>query len=198
MDRRKRNASRQTELNKKLLHDEDYTDVIFDKKTGGVKATHVGHITHDGPKAQRFLEGLTSTDLERECQDQLFKLGHRAVFCDESKRIRGNRLPALDLMLDGNLMDIRSVTGRGWYSNIFVSKNDQLRRFNARTDITDKADSLCLYFHDPALFDEEKMKKSINFFRFFRNNKGELLNKHLRHVHCVIKGRDNVLVFDIE
>lgn len=163
MDRRKRNASRQTELNKKLLHDEDYTDVIFDKKTGGVKATHVGHITHDGPKAQRFFEGLTSTDLERECQDQLFKLGHRAVFCDESKRIRGSRLPALDLMLDGNLMDIRSVTGRGWYSNIFVSKNDQLRRFNARTDITDKADSLCLYFHDPALFDEEKMKKSINF-----------------------------------
>lgn len=183
---------------KRLLHDDDYTDVQFDKKTGGVKATHRGHITHDGPKAQRFFEGLTSTDLERECQEQLFKLGHRAVFCDESKRIRGNRLPALDLILDDKLMDIRSVTGRGWYSNIFVTKNDQLRRFNARTDITDKADSLCLYFHDPALFDEEKMRKSINFFRFYRNNKGELLNKHLKHIHCVIKGREEVLVFDIE
>jgi hypothetical protein len=107
-------------------------------------------------------------------------------------------LPALDLLLDNDLMDIRSVTGHGWYSNIFVSKNNQLRRFNERTDITDKADSLCLFFHDPSLFDEEKMKKSINFFRFYRNKDGELINRQLKHVHCVIKGKDKVFVFDIE
>ena len=70
---------------------------------------------------------------------------------------------------------------------------------NAKNTITTcfKRFTICTIY-SPALFDEEKMKKSINFFRFFRNNKGELLNRHLRHVHCVIKGRDNVLVFDIE
>ena len=75
-------------------------------------------------------------------------------------------------------MDIRSVTGRGWYSNIFVSKNDQLRRYNNRNDIHDKADSLCLYFHDSKLFNEIKMAKSINYFKFYRDKKGKLLNRH--------------------
>lgn len=182
---------------RRLLHDENYTDVKFDKKTGALKATHIGHITHDGPKAQRFFEGLTSTDLENECQQQLFNMGHKALFCDEKKKMQGSRLPALDLSLDDKLMDIRSVTGHGWYSNIFVSKNDQLRRFNARTDISDKADSLCLYFHDPALFNEEKMRKSINFYRFFRGNHGAPINRYLKHVYCVIKGQNELQVFDI-
>ena len=71
---------------KKLLHDEDCTDVIFDKRTGGVKATHRGHITHDKPNDERFFEGLTTSDLERVCQGQLFRLGHRAVFLDDQKR----------------------------------------------------------------------------------------------------------------
>lgn len=183
---------------KKFKRDKDYTDVRFDKKTGGIVATHKGHITHNGPKAQRFFEGLTSSDLEKECQEQLFKSGHSVVFQDESKRIQGCQLPALDMRLDDVLMDIRSVTGKGWYSNIFQTKNDQLRRFNERTDISEKADALCLYFHDPALFDEVKMRKSINFFRFFRDKSGKLIDKDLKRIYCVIKGRDEVLTFDIE
>lgn len=181
----------------RLLKDPNYKDISFSKKTGGLKATHIGHVTHDSPKAERFFEGLTSSDLERECMDQLVKMGHRVIFCDESKKRKGQQLPALDMMLDGELMDIRSVTGHGWYSNIFVSKNDQLRRFNRREDKQDKADSLCLYFHDPNLFQEEKMKRSINFFRYFRDQSGNLIEKDLKHIFCVIKGKYKIVGYDI-
>lgn len=182
---------------RKLQKDKDYNDVRYDKKTGGIAATHKGHITHDDPKAQRFFEGLTSSDLERECQEQLFKTGHSVIFQDESKRSKGNQLPALDMRLDDVLMDIRSITGKGWYSNVFVKKNEQLRRFNGRFDISEKADALCLYFHDPVLFDEAKMRKSINFFRFYRDKSGELIDKDLKYIYCVIKGKDTVLRFEI-
>ena len=89
-------------------------------------------------------------------------MGHKAIFCNETKKKNGQQLAALDMVMDDIYMDIRSVTGRGWYSNIFVKKNDQLRRYNSRSDVEEKADALCLYFHDPNLFDETKMKKSIN------------------------------------
>ena len=181
----------------RLLKDENYTDVVFNKKTGGLKATHVGHITHDTPKAERFFEGLTSSDLERECQDQLVAMGHKALLCDESKKKNGNYLPALDIRVDDVLMDIRSITGKGWYSNVFVKKNDQLRRYNARNDIEEKANTLCLYFHDPHLFDEEKMQKSLNFFRFYRNLDGELLVKDLKHIVCVVKGEKKVFRYEV-
>ena len=127
----------------------------------------------------------------------MVSMGHKALFCDESKMRKGNQLPALDMILDDILMDIRSVTGHGWYSNIFVSKNDQLRRFNRRKDISEKADSLCLYFHDPALFNEEKMEKPINYFRFYRDLSGELIDRDLKHVYCVIRGRERIIKYDI-
>lgn len=182
---------------KRLLKDENYIEVVFNKKTGGLKATHVGHITHDTPKAERFFGGLTSSDLERECQDQLVAMGHKAILCDESKKERGNYLPALDILVDDVLMDIRAITGKGWYSNVFVKKNDQLRRYNARADIEGKADTLCLYFHNPKLFDEGKMQKSLNFFRFYRDQDGELLVKHLKHIVCVVKGEKAVIRYEV-
>jgi len=182
---------------KALENDENYIDVVYDKKTGGLKATHRGHIVHNAEKEEKFFEGLTSTDLEKECQDWLFQLGHKALLCDESKKRNGNYLSSLDLNLDDNLMDIRSITGHGWYSNVFVSKNKQLRKFNRRDDVLTKADSLCLYFHDPSLFDDVKMKKSIKYFRFCRDNNGGLLERELKHVYCVIKGERKILKFDI-
>ena len=182
---------------KQLLHNSEYNDVVFDKRTGGLKAAHVGHITHEGEHAQRFFGGLTSSDLENECQNQLFSMGHKAIFCNETKKKGGKQLAALDMVMDDMTMDIRSVTGCGWYSNIFVKKNEQLRRYNNREDINEKADALCLYFHDPELFDEEKMKKSINYFKFYRDLNGNLLDKELKHIYCVISGRNELLHYEI-
>ena len=182
---------------KELLNNPEYKDVQFDKKSGGVIATHIGHITHDGPKAERFFGGLTSTDLEHECQKQAFRAGHTALLLDESKTVGKNRLTALDLELDGIKMDIRSVTGRGWYSNIFVTKNKQLHRYNNRSDTKEPAESLCLYFHEPKLFDERKMQKSITYFRYYRDIDGTLLKRHLKRVYCILRGESEFKVYDI-
>lgn len=189
-------AERKSEYNE-LRKDEQYLHVEYDKKSGGIKATHVGHIEHSGTKDERFFGGLTSSDLERECQDALFKMGRTVILCDESKKMGGNRLAALDMRLDGRMMDIRSITGHGWYSSSMISKNKQLKKYNARPDVTEHADTMCFYFHDPKLFDERKMKKSINYFRHFRTNDGQLLDKDLKHVVCVIKGRKELIEYEI-
>lgn len=94
-------------------------------------------------------------------------------------------------------MDIRSITGTGNYSWAILSKNKQLRKFNARTDITEKSDCVCLYFEDPTLFDEKKMQRSLNFFRYHRENDGTLTEKIVKHVYCVIKGEKEIKIYDV-
>lgn len=116
---------------------------------------------------------------------------------DESKRRGGKQLPALDLELDGRIMDIRSVTGYGWYSNIFFKKDNQLRRYNQREDIVSTADSLCLYFHSSKMFDEHNMSRSIKYYKYFRKNDGLPLDKQIKHVYCVINGESTIRVYDI-
>lgn len=79
---------------------------------------------------------LEATDEPAKGVPQDSESGHTALLLDESKKHNGKQLPALDLELDGVKIDIRSVTGRGWYSNIFVAKNKQLHRYISREDVT--------------------------------------------------------------
>ena len=185
-------------LYQELQKDSDYEEVKYDKKSGGVMATHIGHIKHSSNNEEVFFGGLTSTDLENNCQYTLYKAGHSAILCDESKRRPdGSKYTALDLRIDGKLMDIRSITGTGNYSWAILSKNKQLRKFNARTDITEKSDCVCLYFEDPTLFDEKKMQRSLNFFRYHRENDGTLTERFVKHVYCVIKGEKEIKIYDV-
>ncbi len=193
VERKKQNRAKYREL----LKDSNYKNVKYNKRTGGLSAVHVGHIDHDNPKSERFFGYLTSSDLERECQRQLYKNGYSALLLDESKKKCGNQLAALDIEIDGVKMDIRSITGHGWYSNAFVAKNDQLRRYNSREDVSTPADSVCLYFHDPSLFDPTNMEKSINYFRHYRTKDGSLLKRELKNVYCVIRGNNEILKFQI-
>ena len=77
---------------------------------------------------------MSGADPERACVEQLFKSGHKVILCDESKeRVPGERYRALDMELDGRMMDIRSITGRNkWYTHALLSKNSQLKSYNAR------------------------------------------------------------------
>lgn len=193
VERRKRNRVKYRELK----NNPEWSDVEYDKRTGGLRAQHVGHIIHDSPKAERFFEGFTSTQLELECQAELFRIGHVALLLDESKKKNGNKLAALDLELDGEAMDIRSITGHGWYSHALAAKNRQLTNYNAREDVERPSNSVCLYFHDPSLFDHKKMVKSIEQFRYYRDKHGNLLDRKIKHVYCVIKGSKELLKYDV-
>ena len=94
-------------------------------------------------------------------------------------------------------MDIRSITGNGYYGGALLDKNNQLKRYNNRSDVTTPADSVCLYFHDKSLYDAKKMKKSINYYKYFRKNDGSLITQRIKHIYCVINGEAEVIKFDI-
>lgn len=180
-----------------LSRDPDYRDVKFDKKSGGVKATHVGH-NYDTGKKEFFGGTMSGADLERECVEQLFKSGHRVILCDESKeRVPGQRYRALDMELDGRMMDIRSITGRGWYWRALLKKNNQLKDYNARPDVTIPAESLCLYFHEKSMFNEENLLRSINRYKYFYDNSGHHVKPLIKKIYVIINGLKDILEYDV-
>ncbi|HBZ33534.1 MAG TPA: hypothetical protein DEO38_00365 [Bacteroidales bacterium] len=56
-----------------LKINENYTDVQYDKKTGGVKATHIGH----NEQPQLVYKKVTGTALELHCQNVFYRKGYR-------------------------------------------------------------------------------------------------------------------------
>lgn len=180
-----------------LKHDPDYRDVRIDKKSGGVRATHIGHNDDTGRK--EFFNGtMSGADLERACVDQLFKAGHKVILCDESKEIKpGEKAAALDMKLDGLMMDIRSITGKGWYWRALAKKNLQLRKYNARPDVAIPAQALCLYFHKASMFNEENLLRSLNRYRYFYDNSGHHVKPLIKRIYVVINGRKDILQYDV-
>lgn len=169
--------------------DPDYTDVKTNKQ-GGMKATHVGHNKHSATKEETFFdEKITSTELEYICQDKLFKLGHKAILCDENKRDEIDQiLPSLDLNLDGVLMDIRTITS-GKIGSALLEKNKQLSRFYHRTN--HKSNSVCLYFHKKELFDKDIFLKDV---KWFADKQGVYYNTKILKFIYVVLGWDNKLL----
>lgn len=187
----------------KLKNDPDYKDVKFDWKTGGVKATHIGHINHNNEKS--IFMGLNPTELENACQDELFGMGHSAIFCNESiQTVKGKNDTALDLLLDGKRMDIASVTKDMInYRNVLCSKNSQLHRFNHLPYVEEKADAVCLYFHNPDMFSEQKVMdgmERLKEMRYTDKKTGEekSVKVAIKHVYCVVRGSDKLYRYDFD
>lgn len=180
-----------------LKHDPDYKDVRIDRKSGGVRATHVGH--NDSTGRKEFFGGtMSGADLERECVDNLFKAGHKVILCDESKEFTtGEKACALDMQLDGQMMDIRSITGKGWYWRPLLKKNSQLKAYNARPDVSVPAQCLCLYFHKPSMFNEDNLLKSINRYKYFYDNSGRHIKPLINKIYVVINGSNEIKHYDV-
>lgn len=197
---RERQQQRDTarDIYRRLKDDPDYTDVHFDEQTGGVKATHRGHTQHTSKKERTYFNGLTGDDLERHCQDQLYRTGHTAILRDESQKdSNGNYLPSLDLELDGRLMDIRSITQdnpRG-YEGQLRAKNKQLGLYNHKTGNT--ADAVCLYFHNASFFSEERILNGINYLKMLKKENGESVSIRIKTIFCVVKGENEIIRFDL-
>ena len=191
------------ETNKKLYEkmklDKNYKNVVFDPKTGGLKAEHIRHkSTSRGDKfflSENGGKGWSGNQLEKKCLDTLFEGGHSCILLEEKKCVvKGYELTALDIMIDGIRMDIRSVTSDSKdYRNRVTTKNKQLISWNDNNK-TDHADSMCLYFHDPALYTYEKMKNTIKAAHRYMN-RGDRFD--LKHIYVVIRGEKEVLRFDL-
>lgn len=171
----------------RLSRDEKYRDVKFDPQTGGLSAMHVGHNTKCN-NAEIVGWGMTGADLEKELQRLLFQNGHIAILCDESKRKGKQTLPALDMQLDGVMMDIRSVTKKKQhYGSHLKAKNKQLAKYNARTDVRVPADTICLYFHDGSMYHPSKITRGAKWL------KKQTSHIQVRHVVCVVRHEDDTI-----
>lgn len=182
----------------RLKKDPHFVDVHYDKKSGGVKATHKGH----NEQKEITKLGISSTELEKNCQDILYKKGYRVIFTNENMvDSKGNRLSQLDMMLNGKPCDIASITtNRRHFGETLFKKNGQIERYNNRDDIQIKANSVYLYFHDETMFSYKKVLRSINHYKYRRKNNGELIAHHIKTIYCVIKGKskDEIITFVVE
>lgn len=185
----------------RLKADPNYRDVMFDERNGGLMATHVGHNNKDDGK--RFFGDMSKIDLERECQETVYKMGGTFILRDESRlRPNGDVATALDANINGVLSDIRSVTSVGKdYAAQLNSKNRQLGKWNHENP-HEQSSTVTLYFHDPAMFDEKKMRDSIERLKgFHKIEKGtqkvldELIEIHFNKVFVILKGADRILAF---
>jgi hypothetical protein len=184
---------RQNEYHR-LLNDPDYKNVQFDEKSGGIKATHVGHSILDDNNAQTFFDGMKPAELEMECQNLLYRWGHKAILRDEyaNKRI-ARRPPSLDLELDGVIMDIRSITQEGMYGGALTAKNHQLGNVKKKTGLV--ADSVCLHFHDASMFSEERLIKDMDWYKEYIVKVGS--KQRIKHVYVVVNGESRLRIYDI-
>ena len=157
----------------KLSKDKRYKDVEFDPETGALKATHIGHNDRNAP-------GFV---LEKKLVDALYKCGHSVILCDEQKKGRdGNVLVSLDMVLDGVRMDIKSITkNKNFYGSVIREKNKQIVKFNARPDVHESADTLCIYFDDPTMFSPEKITKG---YEYMVERTSRAIQLH--HIVCII------------
>lgn len=171
----------------RLSKDKRYKDVEFNPTTGALKATHVGH--NEGSD-----EGFR---LEKKLVNHLYSCGHSIILSDEQKKGKdGNVLTSLDMVLDGVRMDIKSITkNKAHYGAAIRAKNKQLVKFNARTDVHEYADTLCLYFDDPTMFAPDKITMGFEYMTSLTSREIQI-----RHIVCMINSSKGLEIktFDFE
>lgn len=155
--------------------DVDYKEVDYNPGNGALKAVHVRHKTHPNDDKTYFgEEKLTGDMLEQEFVREAYRDGHQIVMREE----REHKVD-LDMILDGNMMDLASVTGDN-YKSALKRKNIQLEKYNAENGTS--LDSMCLYFHDPDSFSLEKLRDTVSEF----DGRGK--PRFVKKIYVMLKG----------
>ncbi|MBQ7531037.1 MAG: hypothetical protein IJT12_04965 [Paludibacteraceae bacterium] len=180
----------------------DYTEVKYDYNSGGMMAVHKGHQMHAGENEKRYFGNLTSGELEMECGRILMRAGNKVEYVNEMlSRVNPSTglveiLPCLDIRLNDVPMDIRSVTADGKIETHLSYKNKQLGRVEKKTGV--KSNSLCLFYHIPEYFSEDKMSVAIERYKNFKKEDGTPITKRIQRVYVVRNGYEEILEFDVE
>lgn len=130
----------------RLLQNDDYLDVTYDEKSGGVSAVH---ILHKFDK-QRGPSGIPRGDYERKAIEVLRKNGHRVLL--EAEPSSGDK--KCDGLLDDVPMDIKSVEGQGVWS------------ISTKLLVAEKQHARCvvLYFPDKTNYSHFRIKEGIRLY----------------------------------
>ena len=176
----------------RLKKDPNYKDVEFNPKNGGLKATHKKHSFKNKKKDQKFFGGkYTGSDLELNCQDNLFRMGKSAILEQEGIKVNSaTTLTALDATINGTRMDIRSITemNENTIRNNIHSKDRQAKKFNALYPSL-STNSLCLYFQDPFMFEETVVRKGLDAAK-------KLNGSIITRLICVVNGWDDWIIIE--
>ena len=175
----------------------DYKEMQFDWSSGAYKGLHKRHIDHSNPKDERYFDDqVTSTQLEKECMDEAYRMGHRALLLEEGiKDADGREISCLDLSLDGRIMDIRTITENNDHTilNGVRGKYLQLKKYNETHD--EKCDTICFYFREANWFSAEKIDSAIDeFLQYYR---AEGRQPQVKHIVCIVKGATDIVEFDV-
>ncbi len=151
---------------KRLKADPDYSEVKYDKQSGGLSAVHREH--NFDPTVGSF--GIPRGDYERRSVEVLRKSGY-TVLLESEQAADGIKIP--DGLLNGMVMDIKAVesTGRWTIKNKFGSACLQ------------RAQCVVLYFHDKAIYAEDRVKAGWELYIHDPNRSMQPIEK----VVCVIE-----------
>lgn len=167
-------------LYEKLKGDKNYTDVQFDKATGGLKATHIGHNFDE--MIGKY--GISRGDYEKIATEILFKKGYVIELIEENDNLNNTKQP--DGYLNGSLMDIKGIEGNPLYA---------LKRANKQM-----VESVILYFHDQQSFDLNKMTSIFyNFESLLEKISGHHIPIYLKKCIVVVNSQNSESkVFEIK
>lgn len=180
-----------TEIATNLIR-QGYKDIRINDD-GGLFARDNKHAKHPNDKKVYFADengqnGLKGDDLETECANEIFNMGGRVILRGEGiTDDSGNQMRELDAIVDGELMDIASITEHNAHTirNIFNKKNKQLSEFNEQHNM--EAKYLCLYYHEPTWFSEQEIKDQYEDHLAYHPN-----GSSIKYVYVVVRGSNRM------
>lgn len=157
---------------KRLKADRNYTEVKYDKKSGGLSAIHKEH--NFDPTIGNF--GIPRGTYEKLAVDVLRKNGYSVILGSEIAK-KGNKTP--DGLLNGIDMDIKAVEKAGPWTikNKFSSACSQ------------DVQCVILYFHDRAIYSEERVRDGWNRYM----NDPHRYKQPIEIIKCIVE--DSVFDF---
>ena len=176
------------QLYEKYKNDPEYKEVEFNNE-GGMKATSVGH--------NEASSGDYGKMCEKKVQNWLYNHGHSCILLPEDIIGHDNNVvTALDAIINGKVMDIKTITERpvnfesNGYRNALNSKNKQLSRYYRQTG--DRENCLFLYVPNATYWDEDKLKIGwVNLNDFLRR---EGKTNYIEHIYVLVN--DELLTYD--